>query len=104
MTSQSAPSGLEGGKKVAEINAEKRRVHWAKTRSLTFIVLALWFIFALVLPWFAKELNAFTFIGFKLGYYFLVQGSLIAFVVMILLQNLRQDAIDDEYGAGSVGE
>lgn len=89
---------------MAEINAEKRRVHWAKTRSLTFIVLALWFVFALVLPWFARELNAMSFLGFKLGYYFVVQGSLIAFVLLIVIQNLRQDTIDDEYGAGSVGE
>lgn len=89
---------------MAEINPEKRAIHWAKTRNLTYIVLVLWFIFALVLPWFAKELNAMTFIGFKLGYYFVVQGSLIAFVLLILIQNLRQDKIDDEYGAGSVGE
>lgn len=89
---------------MAEINPEKRRIHWVKTRNLTFIVLALWFVFAFVLPWFARELNAMTFIGFKLGYYFVVQGSLIAFVLLILIQNLRQDRIDDEYGAGSVGE
>jgi putative solute:sodium symporter small subunit len=89
---------------VAETNPEKRRIHWAKTRRLTFIILALWFIFAFVLPWFAKDLNAMSFIGFKLGYYFVVQGSLIAFVLMILAENLIQDRIDDEYGAGSVGE
>ncbi|MEX0921947.1 MAG: DUF4212 domain-containing protein [Rhodovibrionaceae bacterium] len=89
---------------MAEINAEKRRIHWEKTRRLTYIVLALWFVFAFLCPWFAKELNAMTFIGFKLGYYFVVQGSLIAFVVMILVQNLIQDKIDDEYGIGSVGE
>lgn len=89
---------------MAEKDTEKRRIHWAKTRRLTFVVLALWFIFALVLPWFAKELNAIHFIGFKLGYYFVVQGSLIAFVLMILVQNLLQDKVDDEYGSGSVGE
>ena len=89
---------------MAESNPEKRAIHWAKTRNLTYIVLILWFVFAFVLPWFAKELNTMSFIGFKLGYYFVVQGSLIAFVLLILVQNLRQDKIDDEYGAGSVGE
>ena len=89
---------------MAEINPEKRRIHWAKTRRLTFIILALWVVFAFILPWFAKELNVVDFLGFKLGYYFVVQGSLIAFVLMILVQNLIQDKIDDEYGAGSVGE
>ena len=81
-------------------NSEKRRIHWQKTRSLTIGVLVIWFIFALVVPWFAKELDAFTFLGFKLGYYFLVQGSLVVFVLLIIFQNLRQDAIDDEFGSG----
>ena len=79
---------------------EKRKIHWAKTRSLTFIVLALWAIFGLVVPWFAKELDTMSFIGFELGYYFVVQGSLIVFVLLIVVQNLLQDGIDDAYGSG----
>ena len=79
-------------------NQEARDQHWAKTRSLTITVLVIWFIFAFILPWFAKDLNAMSFLGFPLGYYFIVQGSLIAFVLLIVLQNLRQDQIDDEFG------
>ena len=78
---------------------EKRQVHWSKTRSLTFAVLVIWFIFAFIVPWFAKDLNAGSFLGFELGYYFVVQGSLIIFVLLIVVQNLIQDSIDDEYGA-----
>ncbi|MEM7222182.1 MAG: DUF4212 domain-containing protein [Pseudomonadota bacterium] len=85
---------------MASDKSEKRRIHWQKTRNLTIVVLIIWFIFAFVLPWFAKDLNAFTFLGFKLGYYFVVQGSLIVFVLLIIVQNLRQDAIDDEFGSG----
>ena len=87
---------------MAEDKAERRRIHWAKTRNLTYLVLVLWFIFSLVLPWFAKELDSMHFLGFKLGYYFIVQGSLIAFVLLIVFQNMRQDKIDDEYGAGGM--
>ncbi|MBT5414836.1 MAG: DUF4212 domain-containing protein [Rhodospirillaceae bacterium] len=79
---------------------EKRKIHWAKTRNLTYVVLAIWAIFGLVVPWFAKELDAFSFIGFELGYYFVVQGSLIVFVLLIVVQNLLQDSIDDNYGSG----
>lgn len=85
---------------MASQTSEKRRIHWQKTRNLTILVLVIWFIFAFIVPWFAKDLNAFTFLGFKLGYYFLVQGSLVVFVLLIIFQNLRQDAIDDEYGSG----
>ena len=72
--------------------------HWSKTRTLTIVILILWAIFAFVLPWNAKALNSMNFIGFPLGYYFISQGSLIAFVVMIFVQNWFQDKIDDEFG------
>lgn len=79
---------------------ERRRIHWEKTRATTIVVLIIWFIFALVVPWFAKDLDAYTFLNFKLGYYMVVQGSLIVFVLLIVFHNFRQDAIDNEYGSG----
>ena len=64
------------------------------------MVLLIWFIFSFIVPWFAQDLNSMSFIGFPLGYYFCVQGSLAIFVVLIFFQNWRQDAIDDEAGLG----
>jgi putative solute:sodium symporter small subunit len=87
---------------VAQDRNERRRVHWAKTRSLTFAVLFIWFVFSLLLPWYARELDAFSFLGFELGYYFVVQGSLIVFVLLIVVQNMLQDRIDDQYGSGEL--
>jgi putative solute:sodium symporter small subunit len=77
---------------------DKRQRHWEKTRNLTIIILILWAIFAFVLPWNAHALNAYKFMGFPLGFYFIAQGSLIAFVVLIWVQNMFQDKIDDEFG------
>jgi putative solute:sodium symporter small subunit len=79
-------------------NDEKRQQHWAKTRNLTIVILILWAIFSFVLPWNAHALNEIKFIGFPLGFYFTAQGSLIAFVLLIVIQNWFQDKIDDEYG------
>lgn len=81
-------------------DAERRRQHWEKTRNLTIVILVLWAIFSFVIPWNAYALNAMTFMGFPLGYYFIAQGSLIAFVVLIFVQNWYQDKIDDEFGYG----
>ncbi|MEM8688433.1 MAG: DUF4212 domain-containing protein [Pseudomonadota bacterium] len=81
-------------------NREAMEGHWEKTRNLTFIVLALWFFFAFVVHWFANTLNAISFLGFPLGYYMAVQGSLAIFVVLIFFQNWQQDKIDDEFGVG----
>lgn len=83
---------------MSEKNIQARQQHWVKTRNLTFVVLAVWALFALILPYFASSLNSMSFLGFPLGYYFCVQGSLIAFVAIIWIQNWRQDAIDDEFG------
>lgn len=77
---------------------ESDTAHWVRTRNLTFLVLAIWFIFAFVVHFFASYLNTMSFMGFPLGYYLAVQGSLIVFVVLIFFQNFRQDAIDDDYG------
>ena len=79
-------------------NSENEARHWAKTRSLTIWVLVIWFIFSFVVHLFANGLNEISFLGFPLGYYFAVQGSLIIFVVLIVAQNLLQDRIDDEAG------
>lgn len=83
---------------MANNNSDARQQHWIKTRNLNFVILILWAIFAIVLPWMADSLNSMTFLGFPLGYYFAVQGSLIAFVVLIVVQNWRQEQIDDEFG------
>jgi putative solute:sodium symporter small subunit len=83
-----------------EISQDAKLRHWTRTRNVTMWVLVIWFIFSFVIPWFARELNAFSFIGFPLGYYMIVQGSLIVFVVLIFFQNWKQDQIDDEAGVG----
>jgi len=85
---------------MAHDSGSSREIHWSKTRNLTFVVLFIWFVFAFVTPWFAKELNAFSFLDFKLGYYLVVQGSLIVFVLLIFVQNWVQDSIDNEAGLG----
>lgn len=82
------------------VDKDTRARHWTKTRNLTIVVLVIWAIFAFVLPWNAQALNGITFLGFPLGYYFTVQGSLIVFVLLIFFQNWRQDGIDDEAGVG----
>jgi putative solute:sodium symporter small subunit len=72
--------------------------YWARTSALTWVVLAIWFLVGFVAPWYAAELNQYTFIGFPLGYYMVCQGALIAFVLLIFIQNWIQDGIDESAG------
>ena len=83
---------------MSSTDAGAKEGHWIKTRNLTFLVLALWVIFAIIVPWAAAPLNSMSFLGFPLGYYMCVQGSLFVFLALIWGQNWRQDQIDDEYG------
>src|SRR5690606_3377465 len=93
------PATIEGRNSMSSTDdAGARERHWQKTRNLNTLVLILWAIFAIIIPWMASPLNSFSFLGFPLGYYMCVQGSLIAFVALIWIQNFRQDQIDDEYG------
>jgi len=84
---------------LADNSAQNRAEHWRKTRNLTFVIMALWVLFGIIIPYYADALNSVKiFGGFPLGYWFCVQGSLIAFALMIWFQNWRQDSIDDEHG------
>ncbi len=85
---------------MSQDKSSAREAHWAKTRSLTIVILIIWFIFSFVVHWFAEELNGASIIGFPLGYYFAVQGSLAIFVILIFVQNWMQDKIDDGAGLG----
>ena len=72
--------------------------HWAETRSLTTRILILWFIFSMGIFFFANSLNSFTFFGWPFGFYMAAQGSLVIFVVLIVVLNAKQEKIDDKYG------
>lgn len=76
-------------------NAER---YWSATRSLMFIMLFLWVIFGYVIHMFVFDLNQITFLGFPLGFYMAAQGSLIVFVVILVVFAKTQDGIDRKYG------
>ena len=47
---------------------------------------------------FADSLNSMTFFGWPLGFYMAAQGSLVIFVVLIVVLNTKQEKIDEKYG------
>ncbi|KAB2914119.1 MAG: DUF4212 domain-containing protein [Hyphomicrobiaceae bacterium] len=75
-------------------------IHWARTRSLMFAHLFVWFIFGYVVHMFVVPLNKIIIpvLNFPLGFYMAAQGSLIVFVVMLFVFAKQQDRIDREHG------
>jgi putative solute:sodium symporter small subunit len=72
--------------------------YWNKTKSLMFVMLALWVFFGYVVHMFVVPLNNIVILGFPFGYYMAAQGSLIAFVIMLFWFARKQNAIDEEHG------
>ena len=83
---------------MAQLSQADRVEHWRRTRNLMLGHLAVWFVFAFVVHWFAVSLNNINFLGWPLGYYFSAQGSLIVFVVQLFLFSRQQHAIDVKFG------
>lgn len=85
-------------------NNDQRTAHWKKTRTLMIVHLSIWFVFAYLVHWFAKDLNNMSFIGFPLGYYMAAQGSLFAFVIQLFIFVKQQDKVDREFGMAEEDE
>ena len=76
-------------------NKEK---HWEKTKGLMIITLIIWFVFGYLIFMFGSELNTMSFLGYPLAYYMTVQGSLLAFVIILFWTANKQEKIDEEHG------
>ena len=80
------------------ISTADRERYWSRTRNLMIVHIAIWFIFAFVVHWFASSLNQVSLFGFPLGFYMAAQGSLIVFVVQLFAFVYQQGRIDRECG------
>lgn len=72
-----------------------RRRHWQSSVRLTLSLLAVWAAVSLgcgVL--FADALNALTFVGVPLGFWFAQQGAVITFVFLILIYAVAMGRLD----------
>lgn len=76
----------------------KHQEYWRKNLFITAVLLLIWFVVTFVEGWFARELNAATFLGFPLGFYMSAQGSLIVYVIIIGVYARYMNRLDVEYG------
>ena len=78
--------------------------YWRKNVTIMVVLLAIWAFVGLgcgVL--FAKTLNQFSLGGFPLGFWFAQQGSIIVFIVLILVYAILLNRLDNEY-SGDAGK
>lgn len=76
-----------------------RRRYWRKNIRLVLTLLAVWFSVSFLAGIvFIEPLNTIEIGGFPLGLWFAQQGSIITFVLLILIYALSMDRLDKEFG------
>jgi len=92
-------TGMGETKDVTHVHAEESvlKAYWSENRNLVFILLFVWFLASFGVALIAPYINSIVIAGFPLAYYMGAQGSLIVFVLIILLYAIRMNAIDKKY-------
>lgn len=74
------------------------KAYWKENLSLMLKLLTVWFVvsygFGIIL---VDVLNEITFFGFKLGFWFAQQGSILTFIVLIFIYVRGMAALDNKY-------
>ncbi len=84
--------------------ALRKAAYWRENVKLLLMLLAIWFAVSFgagIL--FVDVLNAIRIGGFKLGFWFAQQGSIITFVVLIFIYAARMRTIERRYGVSDEG-
>ncbi len=71
-----------------------RYTFWLQTRRFTLGLLAVWLIVNLGVPWFARELDGYSFLGFPLGYWLAAEGALLVYILLIAVYVLVMDRLE----------
>lgn len=77
---------------------DNARAYWAANVRLILTYIAIWFVvsygFGILL---VDVLNHIEFFGFKLGFWFAQQGSIYAFLVLIVMYALSMNKLDRKF-------
>lgn len=74
-------------------------VYWAANISILIKLLLIWFAVSFGAGIvFVEELNAFTFMGFPVGFWFAQQGSIYVFVVLIFVYARHMHRLEKIFG------
>ncbi len=79
-------------------NNSRLEEYWKKNIRYVLSLLAVWFFVGYVLSiFFVNQLDNIKIAGFKLGFWFAQQGSIIVFIVLIFVYVSLMNKLDREY-------
>ena len=76
---------------------ERQRAYWRRNLRLTLTLLSVWFVVTFVGGFYAAELNTLSFLGFPLGFYLFAQGSLLIYLVIIVIYVFAMNRLDRQF-------
>ena len=80
---------------------DKKTNYWNNNLKYVGILLSVWFMVSFGFSILLKDyLDSYSFAGFKLGFWFAQQGSILTFIVLIFFYAWRMNALDKKYGLG----
>lgn len=84
--------------------SKKHEEYWRRNLKMTAFLMSIWFFVTFISIYFARELNGFTFLGFPLGFYMGVQGSLIIYGGIVWVYARYMNRLDQEYAVAKEDE
>ena len=76
------------------MNERARYLFWQQARRWTLALLAVWLVVNLGVPWFARELDRYSLMGFPLGYWLAGQGALFIYLALIAVYAAVMDRLE----------
>jgi putative solute:sodium symporter small subunit len=78
---------------------KEHQAYWRTNITIVCVLLVIWAIVGYVLPIFAVEaLNDIRIGGFGLGFWIAQQGSIVAFILLVLVYCISMNRLDKKYG------
>lgn len=76
---------------------DRQRAYWRRNLTLTLTLLSVWFGVTFIGGYYASELNTLSFLGFPLGFYLFAQGSLLIYLLIIVIYVFAMNRLDRKY-------
>lgn len=79
---------------IPENTAVRNAIHWRRTKTLTFSLLAVWALVTFLVVFFARELSSVTVFGWPLSFYMAAQGLVVIYLILVAIYTWQMGRFD----------
>ena len=86
---------------MSESHSPQAKAYWKENIRIVISLLSIWFVVSFGMAiMFVDVLDNIRFFGFKFGFWMAQQGSIICFVIILIVYNVLMRRLDDKHGYG----